>query len=124
MKTLLSAVALSAVLTLSGAAATTKPSLLPLPSWLPAAERQKLRHVFGGASPIHTTYIRYPRKIAIVFEFNHDVICGRCSAPTNASLVRGRVIRFTYDLKTYADDGVMFCARNGLWPPREDCLRR
>jgi hypothetical protein len=59
---------------------------VPLPGWLPGAEKQALTTVFGGATPTHTSYIPYPHKVAVIFEFSHVVICGTCSGPTNASI--------------------------------------
>lgn len=99
----------------------------PAPSWLAAAERQTLTGVFGGAQPVHTYLIGYPKKIAVVWVFDHVVVCGACSAPTNASLPRGRVIRLSYDRRTHAvraADGMRFCEVRGSYPPRAACLRR
>jgi hypothetical protein len=113
----------------TGGTAPASPRLLVSPSWLHKAETLTLNRVFGGARPVHTVYIPYPRKIAVVFEFDRVVICGACSAPSNASLPRGRVIRVSYDRTTHrqggAKDGIamQFCeARNGQ-PPRSLCLR-
>jgi hypothetical protein len=98
--------------------------------WLRAAEQRTLQRVFGGARPVRTIYLAYPRKIAVVFEFDHVVICGACSAPSNASLPRGRVIRVSFDRGTHqlggASDGIAmrFCESRGAWPPRANCLRR
>jgi hypothetical protein len=50
-------------------------ALIPLPRWLPIAEKQTLNRVFGGATPTHRSYILYPRNIAVVFEFDHVVRC-------------------------------------------------
>ena len=99
----------------------------PPPSWLAAAERQTLNRVFGGARPVHTYLIGYPTKIAVVWVFDRVVVCGACSAPTNASLPRGRVIRLSYDRRTHtlrAADGMRFCEARGSYPPRAACLRR
>jgi hypothetical protein len=115
---------------LASAAPASSASSATVPPWLRAAEHQTLVRVFGGARPVHTVYISYPRKIAVVFEFNKVVICGACSAPTNASLPRGRVIRVSYDRKTHelggASDGfaMRFCESRGALPPRAQCLRR
>jgi hypothetical protein len=122
--------AIAAVVAASATGRTTpaSPSLLVLPPWLHKAETLTLNRVFGGARPVHTVYIPYPRKIAVVFEFDHVVICGACSAPSNARLPRGRVIRVSYDRTTDrqggTNDGIamQFCeARNGR-PPRSLCL--
>lgn len=122
---------LGAALFASATSAQTRTAaLLPLPRWLHGAELRTLDRVFGGARPVHTVYIPYPHKIAVIFEFDHVVICGACSAPSNASLPRGRVIRVSYDRKTHLQGGtadgvaMQFCeARNGQ-PPRSLCLRR
>jgi len=99
----------------------------PTPRWLAPAERQTLDRVFGGAQPVHTHLIPYAKKIAVVWVFDRVVICGACSAPSNASLPRGRVIRVSYDRNTHllrAADGMRFCEAHGSWPPLAECLRR
>lgn len=100
------------------------------PQWLLRAEHTLLVRGFENAKPVHVYYIRYPRKIAVVFEFRHVVVCGMCSAPTNASLPRGRVLRVSFDRKTHrlggASDGwaIRFCEVTGNEPPKSSCLRR
>jgi hypothetical protein len=99
----------------------------PPPRWLAAAERQTLLRVFGGAHPVRTYLIGYPNKIAVVWVFERVVVCGACSAPSNASLPRGRVIRLSYDRRTHvvrAADGMRFCEARGSYPSRAACLRR
>jgi hypothetical protein len=119
------AATLSGALTASGLAAVRKPSVLPLPRWLMPAEIRTLDRGFGGARPTTTWYKWYPRKIAVIFEFRHVVICGACSAPSNASLPRGRVIRVSYDRQTHREGGsLMFCESKGSFPPLSRCLRR
>jgi hypothetical protein len=97
------------------------------PRWLGSAERQTLDRVFGGARPVHTQLIPYAKKIAVVWVFDRVVICGACSAPSNASLPRGRVIRVSYDRSTHlfrAADGMRFCEAHGSSPPLAECPRR
>jgi hypothetical protein len=108
-----------------GARATSHgASLLPLPRWLPLAEKQTLDGVFGGAKPIHTDHISYPSTIAVIFEFNRVVVCGTCSGPSNASIPRGRVIRVSFDRSTHRLNGLMqFCESRGTKPSRALCLR-
>ena len=99
----------------------------PARGWLAAAERQTLAGVFADARPVRTYLIGYPSKIAVVWVFDRVVVCGACSAPTNASLPRGRVIRLSYDRRTHAvraADGMRFCEARGSYPPRAECLRR
>jgi hypothetical protein len=118
---------LAAAATVAGSAlaASNGASTGPLPHWLPAAEHRALNGVFGGAKPIHTYSISYPRKIAVIFAFNHVVLCGGCSAPTNASIPRGRVIRVSFDRATHRLTGTMeFCESRGAKPSRARCLRR
>src|SRR4051794_25319509 len=56
------------------------------PRWLATAERSLLVRTFGGSKPVRTHYISYPKKIAVVFEFSHVVICGRAvHLPPNRS---------------------------------------
>ncbi len=104
--------------------AAPAPPLL-LPHWLPAAKKQALDKVFEGAKPIRTYYIPYPRKLAVIFEFNRVVICQTCSGPSAASVPRGRVIRVSFDRRTHRLNGTMqFCESQGMKPSRALCLRR
>jgi hypothetical protein len=110
-----------------GAHAAPVSAASPTPSWLASAERQTLNRVFGGARPVQTRLIAYPKKIAVVWMFDRVVICGMCSAPSNASLPRGRVIRVSYDRHTHVlrtADGMRFCEARGSSPPLAGCLRR
>jgi hypothetical protein len=98
-----------------------------VPAWLHTREHVTLERVFDGATPVRTGRIWYPHKIAVVWTFRHVVICGACSAPSNASLPRGRMIRMSFDLATHRPDagaGIRFCEVRGVTPPRRDCLRR
>ena len=86
-----------------------------------------LDRVFGDARPVHTYLVPYPRKIAVVWMFDRVVVCGACSAPSNASLPRGRVIRVSFDGRTHVvrmADGLRFCESRGPYPPLAACLRR
>lgn len=97
------------------------------PRWLASAEEQFLDGVLDGARPVKTYLISYPRKIAVVFEFDRVVICGLCSAPSNASLPRGHLIRISFDRRTHAvrsADGLRFCEVRDMYPPKAECLRR
>lgn len=108
-----------------GALAAQRATLVPLPHWLPGQVKHTLELVFGGAKPIHTYYISYPRKIAVIFDFNHVAICHTCSTPSNASIPRGKVIRVSFDRQTHRMNGSMqFCESRGTTPPRDLCLRR
>lgn len=105
--------------------AVDTPRASSLPRWLPGAERQTLDAVFEAAKPIHIDTISYPRKVAVIFEFSRVVICGLCSAPSNALLPRGRIIRVSYDRETHRiTGGYQFCESRGASPPRALCLRR
>ena len=97
----------------------------PVPQWLRAAETRTLDGGLGHARPIRTAYIWYPQKIAVIWEFDHIVVCGMCSAPSNASLPRGRVIRVSFDRKTHRmGDAWQFCEATRSSPSRAVCLRR
>ena len=96
-----------------------------VPPWVVAADDRTLARVFGGARPIRTTHIAYPRKIATIFTFDRVVVCGACSAPSNASLPRGRVIRVSYDRRSRRITGAYeFCESRGARPPARFCLRQ
>jgi hypothetical protein len=100
------------------------------PPWLLRAERSLLNRSFQHAFPSRVHYIVYPKKIAVVFEFSHVVICGMCSSPTTASQPRGRVLRVSFDKRTHslggATDGwaIRFCEVQGHTPPKSACLHR
>ncbi|MGH2972147.1 MAG: hypothetical protein ACRDNM_00735 [Gaiellaceae bacterium] len=100
---------------------------MPLPHWLAPAETHALDGMFGGAKPVHVYHLQYPKKIAVVFEFSRVVVCGTCSAPSDASLPRGKVIRLSFDRRTHVvreADGLRFCETRGSYPPVSECLRR
>ena len=122
------ALALATVWSAASLSATSRQSKpLSEPRWLASAEEQFRDRVLGGASPVKTYLISYPRKIAVVFEFHRVVICGTCSAPSNASLPRGRLIRVSFDRRTHAvrsADGLRFCEARGMYPPKSACLQR
>jgi hypothetical protein len=80
------------------------------PAWLQTSEDDPLRAVYGGATPVHTDYVFYPRKIAVVFEFDHVVVCRACSAPSNADLPHGKILRISFDRRTHRAGGALrFC---------------
>lgn len=125
MRFLLSFLLAASVLLAGSARATAAKE--PSPRWLAAAERQTLGRVFEHARPAQTYLIAYAKKIAVVWVFDHVVICGTCSAPSNASLPRGRVIRVSFDRRTHAvllADGLRFCESRRSYPPLAECLRR
>jgi hypothetical protein len=48
-----------------------------------------------------------------------------CSAPSSASLPRGRVIRLSHDRRTHLiTSAYQFCEARGSFPPRAFCLGR
>jgi hypothetical protein len=97
--------------------------------WLPQAQSALLVRAFGGAKPIRVYDIPYPKKIAIVFEFSHVVICGICSSPSARSQPRGRVIRVSFDRRTHQLGGtpngwaMRFCEIRDGNPPKSVCLQ-
>jgi hypothetical protein len=94
------------------------------PHWLRVTEKQTLNRVFGGTHPVRTHYLRYPQKIAVVWEFKRVVACRLCSSPSGA-LAGGRVIRVSFDRQTHRLNGAMeFCEARGSTPNRALCLRR
>ena len=119
------ALALAGSVAGGAAAAPEGGTLLPLPHWLSAAQKQTLDKVFGGEKPVHTYYVSYPRKIAVIFEFDRVVSCRTCSGPSNASVPRGKVGRVSFDRDTHRLNGSMrFCESVGDKPPRALCIRR
>ena len=114
------------VVTASAAGAT---KFVP-PRWLLRSQHQILVQVFESAKPRHVYYIPYPKKIAVIFEFDRVVICGLCSSPSSQTQPRGKVIRVSVDRRTHdlggASDGwaMRFCEVDGKRPPKSVCLRR
>jgi hypothetical protein len=112
-----------------GSSEAAAPGFTP-PRWLRSAEHTALRQTFENAKPIRVYSIPYPKKIAVIFEFDHVVICGACGGPTEASTPRGRVIRVSFVRATHALGGaphgwaMRFCESVGRRPPKSDCLRR
>jgi hypothetical protein len=123
----LSSVVVAALaLAATGSASSRGPAsvTLAVPSWLKVADARRIDS-FGGARPIHTYYLWYPHKVAVIFEFRRVVICGVCSAPSNASLPRGRLVRVTYDRESHrAENGIQFCEGGANLPRRAVCLNR
>ena len=97
--------------------------------WLVKAERSLLLHAFGNAKPVRVDYIPYAMKIAVIFEFDHVVVCGACSSVTSGAGPRGKVIRVSFDRRTHqlagASDGwaMRFCEVRGDRPPKSACLQ-
>jgi hypothetical protein len=120
------ALLLSTVLSLAAASiGQAKPGPDGLPAWLAGSEHEVIVKVFGNAHPVLISSITYPRKIAVVIEFQDVVTCRTCSAPTDASLPHGRVVRFSFDRKTHRLNGEMrFCEVTGITPPLSSCLAR
>lgn len=120
----------SALAVLTGSTSTALAARITPPHWLLEAERGLLQRGFENAKPTRVHYIPYPKKISVVFEFDHVVICGMCSGPSNASIPRGRVIRVSFDRRTHdlagASGGwaMRFCESVGNQPPKSDCLHR
>jgi hypothetical protein len=100
------------------------------PRWLLRSQQQILVQVFENAKPRHVYYIPYPRKIAVIFEFDRVVICGLCSSPSSQTQPRGKVIRVGFDRQTHGLGGasggwaMRFCEADGKRPPKSACLRR
>jgi hypothetical protein len=109
-------------------AATARPAAAHPPIWLKASEQQTLGRVFGGAKPVRTFVIPYPKKIAVVFVFDHVVVCGVCSAPSASQTPRGRVVRVSFDRATHRLGGakngwaMQFCDVVNGNPPLGRCL--
>jgi len=64
------------VVMVSAPVASSRASVRRVPQWLMAAETGELDHVFGGARPIRTDYLWYPRRVAVIWEFGRVVVCG------------------------------------------------
>lgn len=97
-----------------------------VPGWVDVRAGQEIVRLFGNHEPVVAIFhISYPRKVAVVVEFENVVRCGRCSAPSNQSLPHGRVVRFAFDRRTRRlTGGLRFCEVSGTTPPLSDCLRR
>jgi hypothetical protein len=121
---LIGAVAGAAVVFLSTAGAASPHTN---PAWLNAAEKLTLHRVFDDATPTRVYRISYPSKIAVVFVFDHVVICGLCGGPSADAVPRGRVIRLSFDRTTHRLGGatngfaMRFCEVRDGTPPLSTC---
>jgi hypothetical protein len=96
-----------------------------IPSWVEVPAQQTLARVFGNPVVVANWNISYPRKIAVVWEFQGITVCRTCSAPSNAARPRGRVVRVSFDRRTHRLTGEMrFCEVRGITPPLGACLAR
>jgi len=96
-----------------------------IPSWVQASATRMLTRVFGDPNVVATWNIPYPRKVAVVWEFQAITVCRTCSAPSNRARPRGRVVRVSFDRRTHLPTGAFrFCEVHGITPPVGDCLRR
>lgn len=123
-------IAALASLTATFATAPATTARFTPPHWLLNAEHTLLQRGFENARPIHVHYTSYPKKIAVVFEFDHLVVCGICSGPSNAAVPRGKVVRVSFNRRTHELDGasdgwaMQFCDSVGSQPPKRNCLHR
>ena len=96
-----------------------------IPAWIGASATQMLTHVFGNPTVVANWNIPYPRKVVVVWEFQWIAVCRTCSAPSNATRPRGRVVRVSFDRRTHHSTGEMrFCEVRGITPPLSACLAR
>jgi hypothetical protein len=101
-----------------------KPGPDGLPSWLAAGEEQVLT-AFGNPRTVAVFHLAYPRKIAVVFEFQDVVICRTCEVPPGHPPLQARVFRLSFDRATHAVNGEMrLCEIRGERPPLSRCLAR
>jgi hypothetical protein len=125
----MAACALIAVIATAPTTSAATSGFVP-PSWLLHSERFLLVRTFGNAKPTHVYYIRYPQKIAVVFEFNHVVVCDACSHPYGVAPLGGKVIRVAFDRRSHQLFGaprsltIRFCEVTGNKPPKSACLHR
>jgi len=117
------ACSLAAIGVFAGASATSSAGVSAPPRWLTPAEREALKIHFGGAHPIRTSYLYYPRKIAVVWDFDHVVACRTCTGPPGGSPA-GQVIRVAFNRATHRMyGGMQFCGGPG-GVPRRLCFHR
>jgi hypothetical protein len=96
-----------------------------IPAWVGVSATQTLAHVFGNPTVVANWNIPYPRKVVVVWEFQWITVCRTCSAPSNATRPRGRVVRVSFDRRTHHAIGEMrFCEVRGITPPLSACLAR
>jgi hypothetical protein len=114
-------VALAIAGAIMAAAAPTQAQPSP-PAWLGKASTE-LVYAFGTENvPVRITTLWYPRRFALVFEFDHTVSCSACSHKANVSQARGQVIRFTFNRRTHRRTATMIC-EGAMLPPKVACLR-
>ncbi len=96
-----------------------------IPAWVGASATHTLTHVFGNPTVVANWNIPYPRKVVVVWEFQWITVCRTCSAPSNATRPRGRVVRVSFDRRTHRITSDMrFCEVHGVTPPLSACLAR
>jgi hypothetical protein len=94
------------------------------PPWLARAEHRFLQGFPTVKRPMHTYRFYGKKAITVVFEFRAVAVCGGCSAPSNADLPRGKMVRILFDRRSHKAVGPLeFCGADGNVPRREACLR-
>jgi hypothetical protein len=112
-----------AALTLAGATAAKGPA--EQPAWLEGSEQAAVASLFGGGHLVLVGFFPFPRKVTVVLEFQSPVTCLTCSAPSNATLPHGRVVRLSFDRGTHElTGGIRFCEIRGTTPPASACSPR
>ena len=103
----------ASLLTVSALAVGSNASASPskgMPAWPRVEIARTLKLGYGNAKPVRIDTIDYPRKIAVVLTFDHIVICGYCSAPSNDVRPRGRILRISFDRQTHSiGNSLRFC---------------
>lgn len=96
------------------------------PAWVRAATQQMIKSNAAtyGANPVLVSYLSYPRKIAVVIEYDRIVYCG-CGGPTARATPGGRVVRVSFDRASHQfNSEFRFCEVRGASPPLAACLAR
>jgi hypothetical protein len=120
MKLWLALAVVALLVPVAGAQAKPGPDL---PTWLGAAEKQLLTSL-GNPRTVAIFHITYPRKVAVVLEFQQVVVCRMCPSSPGHPL-RARVIRISFDRRTHAvGDEMRLCEVQGARPPLARCLAR
>lgn len=98
----------------------------PVPAWLAAAEKQAVTGTFGDAARVVRTYhVWYPSEVAVIVQFKKNEVCRSCTAPRSSLLPHGRMVRFTFNLRTHhLKPAFAFCLVRGSYPSASYCLRR
>jgi hypothetical protein len=73
------------------------------PKWVTDVAESVQRMFVGRPKPVSVSYYRRKKTVSVTLTFSRIVICGSCSAPSNALRPRGRRATITLDARTHRE---------------------